>query len=111
MRYHLAPSQAPMLAAQWLDGFLYGSGLLLLHYPDLWQILNEWVRHLPDEYFRGILPVLRRTFSRFTGPERSKMLDMSKNTGVASHSNVGKETDWDTTRTSGMETLLDLIFS
>ncbi len=111
MRYHLAPSQAPMLAAQWLDGFLYGSGLLLLHYPDLWQILNEWVRHLPDEYFRGILPVLRRTFSRFTGPERSKMLDMSKNTGAASHSNVVTETDWDTTRTSGMETLLDLIFS
>ena len=110
MQYHLAPSQTPMLAAQWLDGFLYGSGLLLLHYPDLWQILNEWVRQLPDEYFRDILPVLRRTFSRFTGPERSKMLDMSKNTGVAARSSKETEHDWDTSRTSGMETLLDLIF-
>ncbi|MCC6280423.1 MAG: hypothetical protein IT262_07485 [Saprospiraceae bacterium] len=109
MRYQLSKAQAPGIAAQWLDGFLHGSGLLLLHYPELWHILNEWVRTLPDDFFREILPVLRRTFSRFTPPERSKMLDLSKNEHPESSKKVVSEEDWNTERTEGIRAILNVI--
>ncbi len=109
MRYHLSKAQPPAVAAQWLDGFLHGSGLLLLHYPDLWQILNDWVRTLPDDFFREILPVLRRTFSRFTDPERSKMLDLSKNEPKATSNQAITEKEWNAERTEGIRAILNVI--
>ena len=70
-------------AALWLEGFLHGSGQLLLHTPALWGLLNEWLGTLPYEVFREALPVLRRTFSKFTPPERQEMLNFAKGDGVA----------------------------
>lgn len=109
MRYHLSKAQAPATAAQWLDGFLHGSGLLLLHYPDLWQVLNDWVRQLPDDFFREILPVLRRTFSRFTPPERSKMLDLSKNKSTEADQSSAKDREWNAERARGVHEILSVI--
>jgi len=40
-------------------GFLNGSGLLLIHQDNLWQIMDEWLAHLEAERFTEILPVLR----------------------------------------------------
>lgn len=79
-RMHLALSagQAIADAAQWLEGFLYGSGLILIHYPPLWQLLDDWVRSLPEATFPEILPLLRRTFSSFSPTERSRMLQLAK---------------------------------
>ncbi len=79
MRYHWSRAQAPAEAALWLEGFLHGSGLLLLHHTVLWQTLDTWVDELDEAIFRELLPLLRRTFSRFTGPERVKMLDLARN--------------------------------
>jgi uncharacterized protein YaaQ len=53
-------------AAGWLEGFLKGSDLLLIHDRVLWQILDAWVRRLPDDQFQLMLPLLRRSFSRFS---------------------------------------------
>ncbi|MFN0013359.1 MAG: DUF5682 family protein [Saprospiraceae bacterium] len=78
MRYRLSHGQPSMAAAYWLEGFLHGSGLLLLHQPSLWQILNDWVCGIAEPDFPDLLPLLRRTFSRFTGPEREKMLDLAR---------------------------------
>lgn len=74
-RLSLALSMAsePAQAAAWIEGFLSGSGLLLLHNPALWQVLDEWVSQLPAEPFAAILPLLRRTFSTFAAPERRQM--------------------------------------
>ncbi|MEO1626596.1 MAG: DUF5682 family protein, partial [Bacteroidota bacterium] len=65
-------------AASWIEGFLHGSGLLLIHNPDLWRILDEWVSQLSWEVFQDVLPLLRRTFSGFSSPERQKMLSLAK---------------------------------
>jgi hypothetical protein len=65
-------------AALWLEGFLHGSGQLLLFTPALWDMLNVWLIALPYEVFREALPVLRRTFSKFTAPERQEMLNFAK---------------------------------
>ncbi|MFZ4427994.1 MAG: DUF5682 family protein [Saprospiraceae bacterium] len=60
--------------AFWLEGFLFGNIHLLLHTPTLWSILDRWVATSPEEGFREMLPVLRRTFSRFSGAEREMLL-------------------------------------
>ncbi|MEB3230610.1 MAG: DUF5682 family protein [Leptolyngbyaceae bacterium] len=76
-RLHLALSVGndPAAAAQWLAGFLEGSGLLLIHDDQLWAILDQWVTSLTEDAFIAVLPLLRRTFSSFTGPELRQMGD------------------------------------
>jgi hypothetical protein len=69
----LSTASEPAQAAAWIEGFLAGSGLLLLHNPMLWQVLDDWVTQLSSETFTAILPLLRRTFSTFTAPERRQM--------------------------------------
>lgn len=69
----VSPALSPSLAAAWLEGFLKGSGTLLLLDADLWNVVNNWVRQLPEEGFIQVLPLLRRTFSHFTTPERRKL--------------------------------------
>lgn len=79
LQFRLSKGQPPAEAAQWLDGFLQGSGLLLLHHANFWQLLDDWMCALPESAFKEMLPLLRRTFSRFPQPEREKMLDLAKN--------------------------------
>ena len=79
MRLHVSHAVEARLGGAWLEGFLHGSGLLLLHHPALWQILDEWVCQIDAEVFREMLPLLRRTFSKFPAPEREKMLNLAKN--------------------------------
>ncbi len=65
-------------AANWLEGFLEGSGLLLIHHQKLWNILDEWVKGLSMDGFKLLLPLLRRTFSSFPAPEREQLLRLVK---------------------------------
>lgn len=76
--YHLSGGQATAAVAQWLSGFLHGSGLLLLHNPALWQLLDRWMAELEDGAFREVLPLLRRTFSDFSASERRQLLDLAR---------------------------------
>jgi len=69
----LSTASEPSQAAAWIEGFLAGSGLLLLHNPTLWQVLDDWLTQLSSETFTAIVPLLRRTFSTFTVPERRQM--------------------------------------
>lgn len=84
-RLSLALSNAgdPVQAAAWIEGFLKGSGLLLLHDESLLSILDDWVTTLPDERFTAILPLLRRTFTTFSSPERRKIGERLRQEGVA----------------------------
>ncbi len=69
----LSLASEPGQAAAWIEGFLAGSGLLLLHNPTLWQVIDTWVTQLHPDSFTAILPLLRRTFSTFPAPERRQM--------------------------------------
>ncbi|WP_338758511.1 DUF5682 family protein [Massilia sp. METH4] len=66
---------APVAAAQWLEGFLQGSGTLLVHNDELWHAINGWVLSLPPETFVELLPLLRRTFGSFAAPERRQLAE------------------------------------
>lgn len=74
-RFSLALSTAsePAQAAAWIDGFLRQSGQILIHDERLWRIIDSWLTGLPGDAFLPLLPLLRRTFSTFTMPERRQM--------------------------------------
>ncbi|TDV53887.1 DUF5682 family protein [Actinophytocola oryzae] len=57
-------------AAGWLDGFLSGEAALLVHEPELLEIVDRWTTSVDAELFDHLLPLLRRTFADFTATER-----------------------------------------
>ncbi|MGH1436957.1 MAG: DUF5682 family protein [Lewinella sp.] len=74
--FALSPGNEPMEVTNWLAGFLNGSGLLLLHHPPLWQLVDRWVQALPLDELEPLLPLLRRTFAQFSPGERQRMLGL-----------------------------------
>jgi hypothetical protein len=60
----------PARAAAWIEGFLTGGGLVLVHDDALLRLIDEWIAGLPENSFTDVLPLLRRTFSEFAAPER-----------------------------------------
>jgi hypothetical protein len=64
-----AAAPAPA-AAGWAEGFLAGSGVLLLHDDALLGLADSWLAGLTAEAFTAVLPALRRTFGGFAPPER-----------------------------------------
>ena len=57
-------------AAGWAEGFLAGSGLLLVHDGKLLALADGWLAGLTPDTFTAVLPALRRTFGEFAPPER-----------------------------------------
>jgi hypothetical protein len=60
----------PARAAAWIEGFLAGGGLVLVHDDELLRLIDEWISGLPERSFTDVLPLLRRTFSEYAAPER-----------------------------------------
>jgi hypothetical protein len=60
-------------AAAWLDGFLAGDAVLLVHDHELLDTIDRWVAEVDDATFEDLLPLLRRTFARFERPERRQL--------------------------------------
>ncbi len=89
MSQALSPGAGADNSAQWLEGFLFGSGLLLLLQDNLWQILNTWLERLTGDQFQEILPLLRRTFSRMQDTEREKILEFAR-TGISPFDQTGR---------------------
>lgn len=65
----------PVAGAGWVEGFLTGDALLLLHDRALLRVLDEWVAGVPEAIFDDLLPLLRRAFSAFSPPERRRVGD------------------------------------
>lgn len=83
----------PLATAEWLEGFLRGSGLLLVVNDPLWQILNGWVATLPEDAFTELLPLLRRTFATFEAPERRQLGERVANGSVVLAAAAANDTD------------------
>ena len=78
MSFALSAATAELEKAAWLEGFLPGSALLLLHHTDLWSLLDNWIASLSAEDFQHVLPIVRRTFARFSVPERQQLFDLAR---------------------------------
>jgi hypothetical protein len=107
--YAMSSATAPAIAASWLEGFLKGSGTLLLIDNDLWMVVNNWVSGLDEETFVQVLPLLRRTFSSFPAPERRKLGEKVKAGGISSVA-IKTEKDFDSERgKKGIEAVMKLF--
>jgi len=98
----------PMHAAAWLEGFLAGSGLVLLHDESLWNLMDQWVAELSGDHFQTVLPLLRRTFSTFPAGERRQMGERAKR-GARSGSVDAPAASFDTERADRVLPLLAKI--
>ena len=96
-------------AAAWLDGFLRGSGLVLIHDRSLWSLIDQWVCELKPDHFMEILPLLRRTFSTFEMPERRQIGQQAKSTSSASSGQISISHEFDIERAKKVLPLLSKI--
>jgi Family of unknown function (DUF5682) len=70
MSRELSAAAPAAAAAGWAEGFLAGSGLLLVHDDKLLNLTDGWLAGLSPDGFAAVLPALRRTFGGFAPPER-----------------------------------------
>ena len=75
--------------AAFVEGFLAGSGTVLVHDRALLGLVDEWVAELPAEAFTDALPLLRRTFATFEPSERRLIGELVRRGGVGAPSDPG----------------------
>lgn len=98
MRLAVSTAAQPIEAAAWITGFVQGSGLVLIHDEALLAVIDEWLLSLSEEDFRGLLPLLRRTFATFSEPERKQIGTIIKGQSQTSRKSTAVETRLDTER-------------
>ncbi|GAB3584114.1 DUF5682 family protein [Hymenobacter daeguensis] len=91
----LAPAQPTDYATAWIEGFLRGSGLLLIHHRELFDLLDAWLGELKEDTFREIVPLLRRAFTDFSLPERRQILEIASTDAPASATPESLDFDWE----------------
>ena len=107
----LSTAADPAQAAAWVEGFLKGSGLVLLHDQALLSVVDNWLTTLPADKFTTLLPLLRRTFATFTPPERRQIGEWARHgrrlpARTPTYPESGTETGFDTERA---EAVLPLV--
>ncbi len=77
----LSIGNTPAAKAAWIDGFLGGRGLLLVHDRELLHLVDGWLESLAEDQFVETLPLLRRTFGAFESGERRAIGRAVRDTG------------------------------
>ncbi|MCB0653889.1 MAG: hypothetical protein KDC85_21610 [Saprospiraceae bacterium] len=78
MQFAISGGNSVQSIARWVEGFLYGSGLLLVHHPALWKLIDDWISGLSPDHFNEVVPLLRRSFANFSESERTKMMTLAQ---------------------------------
>ena len=106
----LSVAEDPTRAAAWVEGFLAGSGQLLLHDDALWGLIDQWLAALREETFVALLPLLRRAFSAFAAPERKQLGERARRPGGGPGLTAMGEAEFDQARAeAGLRTVLTLL--
>jgi hypothetical protein len=69
----LSPGTPPATGAAFVEGFLAGSGTVLVHDADLLAIVDRWLSSLTPHAFDETVALLRRTFGAFESAERRQI--------------------------------------
>lgn len=96
--YRMSAANPPDVSSSWLEGFLRGSGSILLVDQVLWLLVHQWVVQLDPATFTQVLPLLRRTFANFTPPERRKLGEKVKSGKTTTGIGLVQERDLDPER-------------
>lgn len=75
--------------AAWLDGFLDGDPVLLLHDQQLLTMIDSWVADVDEATFDDLVPLLRRTFARFQPAERRQLGNQVSRLDKSGHAGAG----------------------
>ena len=94
----LSPASEPEAAAAWLSSFLGQSAMLLMHDDGLWGMVDAWLAGLSDNQFTAVLPMLRRTFTGFSAPERRQLAERARRAPRSSASAPAGKDAWDEAR-------------
>ena len=69
----LSPGTPPATGAAFVEGFLAGSGTVLVHDSELLAVVDRWLSSLTPDAFAETVPLLRRTFGAFEAAERRQL--------------------------------------
>jgi hypothetical protein len=69
----LSTAGDPGRAGAYLEGFLAGGALLLLHDPELLEVVDAWLTGAGGRAFDDLLPLVRRAFASFSAAERRQI--------------------------------------
>ncbi len=78
----LSAGTPPASGAAFVEGFLAGSGSVLIHDADLLAVLDGWVSSLRPDAFDAVVALLRRTFGAFEAAERRQLMRLLMGLGV-----------------------------
>lgn len=70
----LSAGTPPDVGAAFVEGFLAGSGTVLVHDRELLAVVDRWLSALRPDAFDSVLPLLRRTFGGFEAAERRQLM-------------------------------------
>ncbi|GAA2910587.1 DUF5682 family protein [Streptosporangium fragile] len=110
MSLAMSAGHPPARAAAWIEGFLSGGGLLLVHDPRLLGLIDGWLTGLAPETFVDVLPLLRRTFGAFAAPERRAIGSRVRSLGTGTAEPARKTEDVDDERAAAaVRTVLTIL--
>jgi hypothetical protein len=70
----LSAGTPPAHGAAFVEGFLAGSGTVLVHDVALLEVVDEWMCSLRPDAFHDVVALLRRTFGQFEPAERRQLM-------------------------------------
>ena len=91
----LSPGTAPAAGAAFVEGFLAGSGTVLLHDAELRDVVDRWLSSLMPADFDASLVLLRRTFGSFEPAERRQLMSLLEGATTPDHGGFGRDVDPD----------------
>lgn len=89
----LSVGTPPAVGAAFVEGFLAGSGTVLVHDSELLDIIDSWVSSLAPDVFAVTAPLLRRTFGAFEPAERRQLGLLIADQAVPVWSGFGNDVD------------------
>ncbi|HEY7628766.1 MAG TPA: DUF5682 family protein, partial [Ilumatobacteraceae bacterium] len=89
----LSVGTLPAVGAAFVEGFLAGSGTVLVHDAELLDIIDAWVSSLAPDAFVVTAPLLRRTFGAFEPAERRQLGLLVADQAVPAWSGFGSDVD------------------
>jgi hypothetical protein len=83
----------PAKGAAFVEGFLAGSGSVLVHDAELLAVLDGWVSSLPHDAFDAVIVLMRRTFGAFEAAERRQLMAVLMGLGIENDAGFGDDVD------------------
>jgi hypothetical protein len=97
----------PARGAAWVEGFLSGGGLLLVHDERLLALVDQWLMAIPTDTFVEVLPLLRRTFAEYPVAARRTIGERIRSFGDRVEGRrAGADLDLDTARADRVRPVL-----